>query len=276
MRGRKAELVEQVARIRDLDLRLLDRVSREALSLDRNWTVEYERWQSGNWQTVSLYNDSGDPGDVTIRDCAARETTVMEHLPATRELLDSFGLKYMWVRIARLPANTFLWEHSDYRDLADLERHRLHIPLHTNRSATLTLGGARVHLGYGSIWRLVPTNRHGACNFSGPDRLHIIMDCYADDAFRDLTSNLTLDDNDIQWLPEATDGEIAAHLDEAVTLGKLGYHQAAEHLLLKLFYHYSMPEGMGYDLVIRAYEMMGEDARAAEWRLEKKVKLCLA
>lgn len=276
MSGRIAELTEQVGRIRELDRHQLDQVSREALILPSSWEVEYARWQSGDWQTLSLYNDSGDPHDVTIRDCEARETTVLAAMPATRNLLRSFGLRYMWVRIARLPASTFLWEHSDYGDLADLERHRLHIPLHTNASAALVLGGARVHLDYGSIWRLVPTNRHGACNYSGPDRLHIIMDCYADEAFNEFTKNITLDERDVEWLPHITEAHIDAHLDEAVKLGDLGYHRAAEHTLLKLFYRYSMPEGMSYDLIIRAYEMMNQHALADEWRVEKKIKLGIA
>ncbi|MEU6617488.1 aspartyl/asparaginyl beta-hydroxylase domain-containing protein [Streptomyces sp. NPDC004041] len=55
------------------------------------------------------------------------------------------------MRLARLEPNACLWEHCDYDELDEVERHRLHIPLHTNSSAFLVTGGTKVHMGGGRI-----------------------------------------------------------------------------------------------------------------------------
>jgi Aspartyl/Asparaginyl beta-hydroxylase len=272
----ESRLIEQVGRVCGLDRHLLDRVGREARTVPTDWVAEYGEYQSGGWLTLSLYNKSGDPRDVTISDCVGQETSLLEQMPATRDLLRSFGLKYMWVRLAMLQPKSFLWEHRDYGELADLERHRLHIPLHTNQSAALVLGGVKVHLGYGHMWRLVPTHPHGACNLTGPARFHIIMDCYADDAFREITSDITLGDEDVIRLPEATQAELEKHVDEAVSLARFGYEGAAERALLRLFYSYSLPEGTVYDLIAEMFRRVGDGARANSWVDKKKLMLELS
>jgi hypothetical protein len=194
-------------------------------------------------------------------------------MPATRELLRSLGLRYMWARIARLRPNSFLWEHRDYGELADRERHRIHIPLQTNRSAALVAGGAWVHLRAGSVWRLAPENPHGACNLTGPDRLHIILDCYGNETFRRLTADVELTDEDVVWLPEPDAADIAAEVERAALLADLGYHRAAQHSLLRLFYRYALTEGRVYDLITAAYERLGDDLRATAWQDQKKIML---
>ncbi|GGK73182.1 aspartyl/asparaginyl beta-hydroxylase domain-containing protein [Mangrovihabitans endophyticus] len=266
-------LEAQVGRVCELPPLDLDRAVGEALVVPSDLVTEYGEYQSGGWDTLSLYNDSGNPMDAKIRDCEARETSVLERMPAMRRLLRSFGLRYMWVRIARLRGNSFLWEHRDYGELAARERHRLHIPLRTNRSAGLVLGGARVHMTYGSVWRLDPTNPHGACNMTGPDRLHVIMDCYGDDAFHRLARGMGLERDDVHWLPEPSKADLAEHLDNAVTLARLGYRRAAEHLLLRLYYRYAMPEGTTYDLIVDAYQRLDEPEQAETWASRKAVML---
>lgn len=268
-------LAQRVGRVCALDRHCLDRVAGEALSVGRGMVTEYGEYQNGGWQTLSLYNDSGDPADATIRDCEARETWVLERMPETQSLLRSLGLRYMWARIARLRPNSFLWEHRDYGELAERERHRLHIPLCTNRSAVLVSGGARVHLGWGGMWWLDPTYPHGACNLTGPDRVHIIMDCYGDEAFSDLVGHVGLAEVDAHVLPQASTAELTEHLESAVTMARLGYRRAAEHALLRLYYQYSLPEGTVYDLVADAYRRLGEPDSVEAWSRKKKVMLGL-
>jgi len=150
------------------------------------------------------------------------------------ELLDGLGLRMMWVRLARLGANSFLWEHVDYDELASTERYRLHIPIATNRSAYLVLRNSRVHLASGYIWRLTPTTEHGACNLYGPDRIHLVADCYADDAYARLTESASIAESDLEALPALSSFEREEHLAKATNLLQLGYRRAAEHHLLRL------------------------------------------
>ncbi|WP_204301757.1 hypothetical protein, partial [Actinoplanes campanulatus] len=62
-------LPADVAALRRLDSGLMERLRHEALTVPQGWVVEYGDYQNGGWHTLSLLNDSGDPRDVTIRDC---------------------------------------------------------------------------------------------------------------------------------------------------------------------------------------------------------------
>ncbi|WP_241746146.1 aspartyl/asparaginyl beta-hydroxylase domain-containing protein [Streptomyces lydicus] len=113
----------QVAQLDRVDRQLIERMRHEALTAPAPWKAEYGEFQSGGWWTTSLMNASGEAADVRIGDCTARPTALLEHMPATAGLLAELGLTYMWVRLARLEANAFLWEHRDYDELDQVERH---------------------------------------------------------------------------------------------------------------------------------------------------------
>ncbi|MGH3565235.1 MAG: aspartyl/asparaginyl beta-hydroxylase domain-containing protein [Pseudonocardia sp.] len=248
----------------------------EALTVPSEWVAEYGQYQSGGWWTLSLLNDTGHPTDVTIKDCDPVETTVMKQMPATRKFLSSLGLRYMWVRLARLGPNSFLWEHRDYDELGEVERHRLHVPLVTNSSAALVTGGAKVHLRAGHLWRLTPTYVHGACNMLGPDRLHLILDCYADESLARVSAGEQLSETDVVRLPAATKAQLDEYLATARSLASLGYERSAEKHLLRLFYEYTLPEGRVYDLIASLYDSLDRVTEAESWRANKTVLLGLS
>lgn len=163
-----ATLPVDVTALRRLDPSLMERLRHEALTMPQDWVMEYGDYQNGGWLTLSLLNDSGGPSDVTIRDCPQpRPTILLERMRAVRELIAELGVRVMWARLARLDAGAFLWEHRDYGELTTAERHRLHVSLVTNPSAYLVLGGTKVHMSVGRVWRLTPTSPHGVCNRYG-------------------------------------------------------------------------------------------------------------
>lgn len=263
----------QIARVPLQDRAEVERVRHEVLVTTISWVAEYGLYQSGGWWTTSLVNHSGDATDVVIKDCDPRATDLLLRMPRTRQLLDRLGLSMMWVRLARLASNAFLWEHRDYGELSSAEKHRLHIPLCTNESAYLVIGGARIHLTAGSVWRLTPTYAHGVCNLYGPDRIHIVIDCYADAAFERLTSKAHLLQSDAMQLPEVSPEELETHLGTARRLLSLGYRTAAESHLLRLYYRYALPSGGAYDLIIETYDALGLAEDAATWRAKKAILL---
>ena len=269
-------MLQQIARLDQLDPLVLERISHEALTVPTEWVAEYGQYQSGGWWTLSLLNDTGRPTDVTIRDCDPVETTLLESMPATRKFLSSLDLRYMWVRLARLGPNSFLWEHRDYDDLNESVRHRLHVPLVTNSSAALVTGGVKIHLQAGHLWRLTPTHVHGACNLLGPDRVHLILDCYFDKNLARMSANQKLDDADVDVLPVATQTQLDGHLATARSLARLGYERSAEKHLLRLFYQYTLPEGHVYDLIISLYDSLDRATDAQSWRANKAVLLGLS
>ncbi|APE36855.1 hypothetical protein BOX37_26275 [Nocardia mangyaensis] len=268
-------LLEQLACVQAIDAATLGRMRHEALTVPaaRHWVTEYSQYQSGGWSTLSLMNESGSPTDVRIADCAPVETSLLRQMPSTQKFLTSLGLRYMWVRLARLSPNSFLWEHRDYAEFNKVERRRLHVPLMSNSSATLVTGGVRVCLRPGRIWQLAPTHVHGACNLLGPDRYHLLIDCYVDDRLSELTESAWLDDADVIQLPVGTDDEMRGHLQKALTLARLGYRQSAENYLLRLFYQRALPEGRIYDLIASLHDELGDDIAARVWRANKMERL---
>lgn len=245
----------------------------EALTVPSNWVAEYGDYQSGGWWTISLMNESGNSADVVIHDCQPVATDLLRCMPHTRQLLEDLDLRFMYVRLARLSANSFLWEHTDYSELHDAERYRLHIPLVTNDSAYLVVGGCKVHLGPGWIWRLTPTFQHGVCNFFGPDRIHLIADFYADAGRMQFTDSTALGADEFDTLPVPSEPEIGHHVRIARDLSKLGYQDTAEKYLLRLFYRYDLPAGRTYDLVADLHQFMGSEDAAESWRRKKCIML---
>ncbi|WP_416973902.1 aspartyl/asparaginyl beta-hydroxylase domain-containing protein [Streptomyces sp. 4F14] len=270
-----AALSEQITQLQKLDNALVERMRHEALTAPAPWKAEYGEFQSGGWWTTSLMNASGDAADVRITDGAARPTALLESMPATANLLAGLGLSYMWVRLARLEPNAFLWEHRDYDELDRVERYRLHVPLHTNSSAFLVTGGTKVHLDGGRIWQLTPTYAHGVCNLLGPDRVHLIADVYADNAYRRLARRAQ-EPPDAEHLPCASEADLAERLAAARRLADLGFTPAAEQLLLRLFYSFALPEGTVYDLIAGLHTALGDSTAHQRWTAAKSKLLALA
>lgn len=269
------DLGEQVACAAPLDAALLERVRHEVLTIPGDWVRGYSRYQSGGWGTLSLLNGTGDAHDVTIGDTDPVATDLLARMPTTQALLDELGLDYMWARLALLEAGSYLWEHRDYQEaeLADTERHRIHIPIVTAGSAVLILGGNAVHLSAGRIWRLTPTFAHGACNAHGPARIHLILDCYASPALHALRGGEHLPPECLRALPAADKEQLAEHAAAARHLARLGYPEAAEEHLLRLFFQHRLPEGTVYDMVIALHRERGAAEAAESWREHKRIVL---
>lgn len=258
-----------------VDPNLLDRMRHEVLTVPAacDWVSGYGPYQSGGWGTLSLLNATGRATDVTIADCEPGPTDLLAAMPATRAWLAELGLTYMWARIARLDAASYLWEHRDYRELADVERHRLHIPIETSPSAFLVLSGRAIHLQPGKIWRLTPTYAHGAVNLHGPARIHLILDCYANPALDALSSGAHLPEAAVRQLPAPTAEMTGRLLSQARSLLRLGFAHAAEQYLLRSFFTYAQPEGHIYDLISAMHEYEGAPGDAEVWRDRKSTLL---
>ncbi|AQZ63007.1 Aspartyl/asparaginyl beta-hydroxylase and related dioxygenases [[Actinomadura] parvosata subsp. kistnae] len=268
-------LADQVACADTLDPALLERVRHEVLTIPGDWVRGYSRFQSGGWGTLSLLNDTGDARDVTIGDAEPVATDLLARMPTTQALLAGLGLRYMWARLALLEAGSYLWEHRDYQEaeLAETERHRVHIPIVTAGSAVLILDGNAVHLQAGRIWRLTPTFVHGACNAYGPARIHLILDCYADPALQALRGGEHLPEACVRELPAAGEELLAEHAATARRLARLGYTEAAEEHLLRLFFRHRLPEGTAYDMVIALHQERRDAAAVESWREHKTIVL---
>lgn len=266
-------LADQVARVGTVNEDLLERVRHEVLTVATGWQKEYGQYQSGGWGTVSLMNASGDPADVQIADCTPVETSLLTAMPQTRAFLRGLGLDYMWVRLAKLGTNSYLWEHRDYTELDQVERYRLHVPVLTNSSAMLVTGGSSVLLTAGGIWRLTPTYAHGVCNLLGPERIHLIADCYPSARLSQLTARAELPQVGVRQLPSLDDSDVDRHSNTAFNLASLGYVSTAEQYLLRLFYAHALPEGRLYDLIIALHRCRADHDAVEAWQNRKALML---
>jgi len=175
----------------------------------------------------------------------------------------------MWVRLAKLQVNAFMHEHRDYQELRNARRLRLHIPIITNPFSSIVIDHTRVHLALGYVWKLNPIHRHAASNFGKEPRIHIIMDCYVDEALDALVAAETLDPICVYGLPPASSGELEETVDMAQRLAHAGDYPAAEHHILKMFHEYHLDEGCAYDLVSRMYARLGDVPRSELWLSNK-------
>ena len=197
----------------------------------------------------------------------------MAQLPALQALVDELGLDIMWARLARQGANSYLYEHVDYTELNKVPRHRIHVPITTNSSCRFVVGGRAVHLADTSIWRIMPVYPHGACNLFGPDRIHLIIDCYEDDRLRKLIAAEDPVDDAMRPLDELTHEKAEGYLRQSKRLLCLGFAEAAERNLLRLFFDYQMEPGQSYGLIARMYEAAGAPDKAQFWLVKRAVML---
>jgi len=267
------ELIDQISRVAVVDESMLQGMQQEVLGLDHEWTRVYNDYHSGGWWTLSLLNSTSNPHDALIEDCVPKETSLLAKMPITKAFLQSLGLKYMWVRLAKLEPNSFMWEHCDYQELQNVQRFRLHVPIITNPDSTLIINVARVHLDAGYIWKLNPVHRHAAGNFGNESRIHILMDCYHNEVLENMLKSEELDDACVVNLP-VTSGSTLGHAVEICGgLARMGYHNVAEHHLLKMYHLYQLEQGHGYDLVSKMYEQLKDDERKELWESNKAIFL---
>ena len=263
------ELINQLSRISVVDDSMLQGMQQEVLNIAEIWARVYNEYHSGGWWTLSLLNNTSNPSDALIEDCAPVETSLLKKMPVTRAFLKGLGLKYMWVRLAKLEPNSFMWEHRDYQELENVQRFRLHVPIITNRQSMLIINFSKIHLEKGYIWKLNPIHRHAVGNFGSEARIHILIDCYVDGALENLLKSEQLDGACVINLPAPSSVALEQAVEICGDLARMGYNTLAEHHLLKMYHLYQLEEGGGYDLVSQMYDLMKDEERKELWQQNK-------
>jgi aspartyl/asparaginyl beta-hydroxylase len=263
------ELLSQLSRLNVVDNSTLQGMQREVLNIDEGWSRVYSEYHSGGWWTLSLLNKTSKPGDATIEDCVPVETSLLARMPVTRAFLRNLGLKYMWVRLAKLEPDAFMWEHRDYQELADVERFRLHVPIITNSQSMTIINYSKIHLDAGYIWKLNPIYRHAAGNFGSEPRVHLLIDCYVNGVLRNLLNSEHLDPSWVIDMSDPSETLLEQVVEICGDLAREGYATLAEHQLLKLYHQWRLEDGRAYDLVSHMYELLGDIGRKELWQRNK-------
>ena len=259
------ELMSQLSRLNVVDNLTLQAMQREVLNIDEGWSRVYNEYHSGGWWTLSLLNKTSQPRDATIEDCVPVETSLLAKMPVTRAFLRNLGLQYMWVRLAKLEADSFMWEHCDYQELKDVERFRLHVPIITNPQSLMIINYSQIHLDEGYIWKLNPVYRHAAGNFGTEARTHLLIDCYVNRELRKLLNSEQLDSSWVIDMPDPPEMMLERVVETCSDLARGGNTTLAEHHLLKMYHHWRLEEGRSYELVSQMYELLEDRGRRELW-----------
>lgn len=217
------------------------------------WAPQYGPYQNGGWHTCSLMNPAGRSSENVIADGLAQPTELMEQFPQLKKFLDSSHLKLMWVRLAKMSPDAALWEHVDYTELNAVKKFRIHIPIKTNSDAVLVFPGQAVHIACNHIWLLDPHSlRHAAVNRGSSNRVHLLLDVYADESLERLIAN-GQPIGQVCQLPTLSASQRTNLIERAARLAKLGFLTAANQLLLKSFLNYDLGAESSYDLLVELY-----------------------
>jgi hypothetical protein len=167
--------------------RLRDDLGRIAAS---DWTPHFNtREYDGDWSGVALRasakaNVAGALVAGLNVGSEFVDTPVLDRCPYLREILAVFRCPIKSARLLKLGPGASIREHRDYDLGLDDGEARVHIPVVTNPSVEFLLEGRRVVMNEGEAWYLELNRRHSVRNRGKTDRVHLVVDCIADDWFR--------------------------------------------------------------------------------------------
>ena len=151
------------------------------------WTDHFVRQNyDGRWDVLPLRHQAGathpiiqayTPPDATEFVDAA----VLARTPYFRAIVETFPCPLKAVRLMRLAPGSRIKEHKDYDLAADWGQARLHIPITTNPGVTFLLNGTVARMAPGETWYLRLSDPHAVTNDGDTDRVHLVIDCEAND-----------------------------------------------------------------------------------------------
>ena len=161
-----------------------------------------------DWTAISLYGygpkitDILKPGVLTSSvkiDEKLQWTNLHEATPLNPvfKILENLPCKYERVRFMKLEAGKIIGKHSDKidKDLGfdDGQIIRIHVPIRTNSDVVFSLFESsrskvahEFNLKTGHYYYTDVTKPHAVRNMSDVDRIHLVVDCYANDSLRTL------------------------------------------------------------------------------------------
>ena len=152
-----------------------------------SWTPHFNKqYYEGDWSGVALRAPENahvalypDPTAETYVD-----TAVLRECPSVADVLGKFECPTESVRFLRLGAGAVIREHRDYKLSIDDGVARVHIPIKTSPDVEFYLDGKRVEMQEGEAWYLNFNLPHSVRNNGADERIHLVIDCVANDWFR--------------------------------------------------------------------------------------------
>ena len=151
------------------------------------WTPHFNtQYYEGDWSGIALRAPLGahlalypDPSVSEYED-----TPQMTRCQSVSAVLERFECETESVRFLRLGVGAVIREHRDYMLSIDDGVARIHIPVQTSPDVEFFLGGNRVVMNEGEAWYLNFNLIHTVRNNGGDVRVHLVIDCIANDWLR--------------------------------------------------------------------------------------------
>ena len=153
----------------------------------QDWIPHFVRQNyEGGWSIIPLRCKAGatHPIMMAVSDPSATEfdeTPWLARAPYLREVLGAFPCALHSVRLMRLEPQSRIKPHADLDLDAAIGKARLHVPITTSPLVDFRLNGMPVVMQPGSAWYLRLSDVHQVTNASPDPRIHLVIDCAADD-----------------------------------------------------------------------------------------------
>jgi hypothetical protein len=112
------------------------------------------------------------------------DTNAMALCPSVAAIVGEFKCEMESVRFLRLGVGASIREHRDHKLSIDDGVARVHIPVQTSSEVEFYLEGKRIEMNEGEAWYLNFNLPHRVDNKSSSERIHLVIDCIANDWLR--------------------------------------------------------------------------------------------
>lgn len=154
---------------------------------EQDWTPHFNQsYYEGDWSVIALRSAKDSPLEIYPDPTAtAYESTKMyERCTYVPEVLEQFECELETVRLLRLTPGAKILEHRDYMLSIDDGVARIHIPVETNPGIEFRLNGQLLEMREGEAWYLNFNLPHSVYNYGETTRVHLVIDCIANDWLR--------------------------------------------------------------------------------------------
>ncbi len=157
---------------------------------DDAWVTHFNTfYHDGGWSGVALRATGGEPGQLYPGHgdrTAYRGTPLLAQCPHIAALLNELDCPVGPVRLLRLSAGGVIREHRDEGLCLEQGLARLHVPISTGDGVEFYLDRDLVTMVPGECWYLNFDLPHRVQNLGTTDRVHLVIDCEANDWLRAL------------------------------------------------------------------------------------------
>lgn len=143
-----------------------------------DWTILPLRFTAG--ATHPILQAYSSPSATEFED-----GPLLDRAPCFRAVLAQFECPLHAVRLMRLAPGSIIKEHRDHDLAAEWGAARIHIPIVTNDDVEFLVNRVPVAMEPGSAWYLRLSDPHSVANRGITDRVHLVIDCIANDWLKD-------------------------------------------------------------------------------------------